>query len=146
MHFNGSKHRKKHAALQKLDQQHDEILNRYETLKDAQASVELIRYPPWKLAAMAMLYGVMVGTKSGVRAYMLVRKYHRMEILSLLELALWNAKICDGLTFHSMQEMREYSILEADFEAQTFAKEMRISCGSQVVVPLVSAFLGPHSR
>jgi len=86
----------------------------------------------------------MMGTgKSIRRVTKVVKKYHRMEILSLLELALWKAKICDGLTFHSMQEMREYSILEVDFDAQAFAQEMRISCARQVVVPLVSAFLGP---
>merc|ERR1712038_1730054 len=68
-------------------------------------------------------------------------RYEQMERLSLLELALWKAKICDGTYFQNMQQVREYHILEDNFDVKEYVKIARVQCGSEVIVPIVLSYL-----
>jgi len=68
-------------------------------------------------------------------------RYEQMERLSLLELALWKAKICDGTYFQNMEQVREYHILEDNFDAKEYVKIARVQCGSEVIVPIVLSYL-----
>ena len=71
----------------------------------------------------------------------LLLKYERREALSLLELALWKASIVSPGLFLSVREMKEYPVLDRDFDAQEYAARRREACGSAVVIPLVVTFL-----
>ena len=90
---------------------------------------------------------LLTGTRSELYAVIkknvenIFKKYQKLEITSLLELALWKANIVDNIFFSSMAEMREYSILEPTFHVDEHVKEKKITCGSSVVIPLVCSFL-----
>ena len=71
----------------------------------------------------------------------LILQYERMEATSLLELALWKASIVSSGLFLSVHEMKEYPILDREFDAREYAARKREACGSAVVIPLVMAFL-----
>ena len=84
---------------------------------------------------------IMKGTPTMESLEASVLIYEKKEKASLVELAILKASICDNIYFDSLQEIRDYSILEKDFEPYRFIKERRIICGSEVIVPLVMAFL-----
>lgn len=42
-----------------------------------------------------------------------------------------------------MRGMREYQILDEDFDQTRFAQEMRLSSRSAIIIPLVASFLSP---
>jgi hypothetical protein len=71
----------------------------------------------------------------------LIRKYEKMEAISLLEMGLWKANIVADGCFNSMIEMREYPILDENFDPNEYAMTKRITCGSAVIIPLVINFL-----
>jgi len=75
----------------------------------------------------------------------LLREYHYREINLFLDLALWKASICSNGVFSSMDEMREYVVLENDFDSKQFMAECRTSNGSSVIIPLVEEFLAIYS-
>ena len=89
------------------------------------------------------MYEFLMRFQSIDQCHQVFAKVLRMESMSLLELALWKAKICADLTFSSMHEMREYPILERTFNVSSYLYETRLHCGAQVVLPLVQEFLGP---
>lgn len=64
-----------------------------------------------------------------------------MEAISLLEMGLWKANIVADGCFNSMIEMREYPILDENFDPNEYAMTKRITCGSAVIIPLVMNFL-----
>jgi len=72
----------------------------------------------------------------------LLTKYEEMEITSLLEQALWKARILNDGLFESVQDVRNYVALEEDFDSKAFLNQMKIICGSEVVIPKVINFLG----
>ena len=75
-------------------------------------------------------------------------RFERMELGCLLEMAMWKAAICNGLRWdgtigvalHSMAEVREYKILDGNFNEKSFLRKRRKECGSHIVVPLVLQF------
>ena len=71
----------------------------------------------------------------------LLSKYEQMERMSLLELAIWKCKIISSGEFLSVQEMKEYVVIEKYFDANAYSKNMRMTCGSQVITPNVMKFL-----
>ena len=71
-----------------------------------------------------------------------VEKYVRMEVTSLLEEVLWKANICNSGLFSSVREVKEYPILEEGFDFKDFLKIKKITCGSEIVIPQVIAYLG----
>lgn len=71
----------------------------------------------------------------------ILEKYERMERSSLLELAIWKARICDGVIFRSVNEMQEYKILDEEFDSSAYSKKMRVINGSDVTIPRVLEFL-----
>lgn len=76
----------------------------------------------------------------------LISKYERMEIISLLEIAIWKAFICDGAIFQTVHEMKEYKKLDKDFEPTDYSNQVRIrKSGCAVIIPRVIEFLGPYT-
>lgn len=150
MHKNNT-HRHFNSCGHAWNKKRSRILVKCETAIDlVRISVSLPTHSTWRLEAKALLYDYMMTVdyqEDIVTSYgeveKALKKFHRMENLSLLELALWKARICDGVTFQSMQEMREYTVLEPEFDVQQYARDMRMSCGSEAVIPLVLSYLGP---
>jgi len=147
-HFTGSLHAANYQAVKRLEEQ--EETDRQDLLRLNNAKrikldvVGGLCHEPWRVEMKSLLLDHLTAPApiAAIVVDTALKRYQKMEQLSLLELALWKAKICDGLTFSTMQEMREYQVLDEDFDPKTFAQEMRHTSGCQVVVPLVSAFLG----
>lgn len=138
-HFNGSKHS---AAFHRVKNLENEYVEKEIFMVTVQNRLENLGLDVWRWRVKAALYDVSRGARKDFLAVLrMLERYEIMEILSLLELALWKAQICDGLTFSSVQEMREYQILDENFDPTNFAMEMRAISGSAVIIPLVKSFL-----
>lgn len=146
-HFSGTKHVGRHRYVRILEEDDRQSKKKEKAILFRVSMATLMHdyqmptYHPWKVKAKALLFDRVLDQKSDEEVDLALRKYGLMEKLSLVELALWKSRICDGITFHSMQEMREYTTLESEFDANEYAREMRISCGSEVVIPLVLTYL-----
>ena len=66
--------------------------------------------------------------------------YERKGITSLLELAVWKASICN-LHFSSIEEMKEYPVLETSFNPSEYMRTRRVTSGCAVIIPQVMLFL-----
>ena len=75
------------------------------------------------------------------KVLVVLKKYELMEQLSLLEMAIWKSSICDGLIFSSIEDMRQYVILEENFDVKTYTENLRIVSGCAIIIPLVLEFL-----
>jgi len=132
-HFNGSWH---YSTFYRV--QADRIANVVEQAK----SVPVDRLPSsrWKDEVQALLYQFIAEEKSEIlkMANDKLAHYERLDALSSLELAICKAQIRP--MFATMQELREYCILDSDFDSTAFVLGSRH--GSEVIVPLVKEFLG----
>lgn len=144
-HFQGSHHLARFNQVKALKDKHEEVRRRYKDcyVRSLQQRVDHLGLAKWKDTVKVLLYDFSYGDifQAGLEAEQVLAKYEKMERLSLLELAIWKCKICDGVTFSSIQEMREYKILEEGFDPTQFAQELRLVSGSPVIIPLVASFL-----
>ena len=104
-HFQSERHQKRHAlvnSVQRKDRTRSELLAH--NLQGA--LVEHIDHGPWRSVVKCSMYEFLMRFQSIDQCHQVFAKVLRMESMSLLELALWKAKICDDLTFSSMHEMR----------------------------------------
>ena len=141
-HFRSPRHQKRHALVRQCQRQRR---SRSEILANNldEAGLEHIDHFPWRSLLKCSLYDYLMKFQTIEKCHLMFAKVLRMESMSLRELALCKLHICDHLTFSTMQEMREYPILESTFDVPTYIHEMRVNSGVQVVVPLVLEFLGP---
>jgi hypothetical protein len=102
----------------------------------------MIKHAPWRSLMKSFVFDFIMGSSGLWECLSLLGTVLQMEALSLLELVLWKTNMSDDITFVDMQEMREYPILDTDFDVQAFAYAMRVSCGAQVIIPLVLGYLG----
>jgi len=72
---------------------------------------------------------------------LLLASYERKEILSLLELALWKSSALSGEMFNNIREIREYPVLDEDFDVRRYFDEARVLSGCSSIIPRVLAFL-----
>lgn len=141
-HFFGSRHLAMFQKVKALKDQDDRRRQKEHFFRSLQARIASLGLPKWINEVKVFFLHDYVGDtvpEAIIKAQLAT--YEKMERLSLLELALWKYKICDSVAFSSMQEMREYKILEQDFDPAQFAREMRLVSGSPVIVPLVASFL-----
>jgi len=68
-----------------------------------------------------------------------LKKYLKMEKSSLLELALWKAKIIDWPSFSDVNSARENLRLD---NAKEYFNRARLRCGCRQIIPLVMTFVG----
>eukprot|EP00978_Attheya_sp_CCMP212_P023707 scaffold73105_cov49-Attheya_sp.AAC.4 len=87
------------------------------------------------------MYEHAVHSQPEVTVMNMLAKYERMERISLLELAIWKSRICDGLVFFHVDEMRQYPALDEDFDPTDYAQNIRITSGSAIIIPRVMEFL-----
>ena len=71
----------------------------------------------------------------------LLASYERKEMLSLLELALWKSSVLNGEMFRDIQEIREYPVLDEEFDVRRYFDEARVLSGCSNIIPRVLAFL-----
>lgn len=139
-HFHSSGHLRRHEAVQRELAGLSKM--RFAMFVDS-AVVPMISYKPWQTLIKACAFDYVNGKTTYQAFWGAVIQIWLKEITTVLELVLWKSKICDGLTFHAMQQMREYPVLEMDFDTKAFAYYKRVGCGAEVIVPLVMEFLGP---
>lgn len=71
----------------------------------------------------------------------LLERYELKEILSLLELALWKTSALGEELFDDTREIREYPILDEEFDVRGYLNEARILSGCSSIIPRVVDFL-----
>ena len=141
-HFEGSSHAANYErvkALETAERLAAEAEKRRNYSAVLTASLGQIRLTRWRNEIKAFLYDYIQTGNAGhlTRA----SRLYLMEKFSLLELALWKANICDGIVFSSMQEMREYEVLDSAFDPNAYATEKRMTSGCEVIIPLVLSFM-----
>ena len=57
----------------------------------------------------------------------LLASYERKEMLSLLELALWKSSVLNGEMFRDIQEIREYPVLDEEFDVRRYFDQARVT-------------------
>jgi hypothetical protein len=124
---------KKHQSLQTALSDMKALKFRKDTFVSPSilASVEKITHLAWKRHLKSLLFDFVVTGKDGAtstqeKILSLLHRYHYIEKLSLLEMALWKAKL-------ESENQEMYGAVDRDF--------CRKNCGSQVVVPLIMEFL-----
>ena len=142
-HFQGRTHTRKYRRVQALEEEAEEasVIERRKYSASLAASLGQLGLPRWRNEIKACLYDyIQTGGDESV-LIRTVKRFLLLERLSLLELALWKASICDGVLFSSMQEMREYEVLDSAFDPNAYATEKRVTSGCEVIIPLVLSFL-----
>ena len=146
-HFQGRTHTRKYRRVQALEEETTAAAAAAETEKRRKytallaATLGQTGLPRWRNEIKACLYDyIQTGGDESV-LIRTVKRFLLLERLSLLELALWKASICDGVLFSSMQEMREYEVLDSAFDPNAYATEKRVTSGCEVIIPLVLSFL-----
>ena len=71
----------------------------------------------------------------------LLKRYECKEIISLLELALWKTSALGGELFGNMREIREYPILDEEFDVRGYLNEARILSGCSSIISRVVDYL-----
>ena len=149
-HFKGNNHEQQYnqvvreAKKYKIARARDCIFKLYYSNKE----VNSITHLKWKADVMSQLLEQMKDPEkhltnsnyNGIATT--IQKYIRMEVTSLLEESLWKANICNSGLFSSVREVKEYPILEEGFDFKDFLKVKKITCGSEIVIPQVIAYLG----
>ena len=139
-HFLGSGHAMMYNDIQKLELK----LNRLDKVLQSEARVRKLGSIHWQRHVKSLMFEY---TSQGVVPIgewsQFLTKYERMERTSLLELAIWKARICDGLFFQSLEQVHEYKLLDSSFDEVAYRKNLRFLSGAEVIIPLVVEFLGP---
>ena len=164
-HFHGSTHRKKYYAVKRAEEEAQAAeatrtrnagcLSTVEWFQSYVGRVASLGLPQWQHHVQSQLFRSFFPSASNGSTICangmteeqkhstleLILKYERMEVTSLLELALWKASIVSSGLFLSVHEMKEYPILDREFDAREYAARKREACGSAGVIPLVMTFL-----
>ena len=120
------------------EQNHKAIIS-----KDLLPRINQLGFSGWKHHLKSLLFDFMADSDVSnceIAEKHLV-KYERMETTSLLELAILKHKVCADAAFSSMQEVYDYVALEGEFNSQAFLRSQRMTCGSNVIIPLVVEYL-----
>jgi hypothetical protein len=143
-HCSGKKHINRYRIFQVECEW--ELRRRLEPLQRSftlRPRIQALRLEKWKWHVSHMLLRFL---ESGSdvdlnRAEEILFKYELMEKLSLLELAVWKQHIL-GRTFRTIQEARDFWLMDESFEAREYFVQQRVTSGVAVIVPIVLSFLG----
>lgn len=142
-HFSGSNHLHNYNNAQ----ERTAIAARLKQIRSEQIVIESLGLKAWRDDAKARMLDTLTSFDSDNAALnfyherMHIKKYLRMEKSSLLELALWKAKIIDWLSFPDVKSAREQLRL---VNAKEYFDRARLQCGCGVIIPLVMTFVGKH--
>ena len=151
-HFHGARHARKYQLLNERRQEVFKertatalMMAKIRTSKDFEPSIKRLYLQKWRMEIRGHFYSYIFEVENNGSKLndicKLLRKYETYEICSLLELVLWKANLTRCGTFDSIQEVREYEVLDSKFDPDSFLQARRTTCGSVVVVPLVLEYL-----
>lgn len=152
-HFHGDRHLRNYRAVQNLERERDQMQRKKDLLAyrcsiaaNYDYRVKQLGYRQWQDAVFSSMYRfIQHGTDILPRpteALSILERYERMEVLSLLELAIVKAKICDGVFFQTLEDLRDQHVLsDGTFDSSSFIHAQRIQSGCQVIIPNVASFL-----
>jgi hypothetical protein len=143
-HFNSSRHESKYNAVKRQQQAHEHVQAGIAIATSLQPRINTLGHTAWQQHVQSLLYSRIMNTDEGVSDSLVKRylaKYELMERTSLLELVVLKHEVQNDGTFSSMQEVYDYKALEDGFDPQAFLKVKRVTCGSDVIIPLVMKFL-----
>lgn len=151
-HFNGARHMKNYIKSKQLKTSLEDALVLSNLVLSNESRIESLGCKKWRDNIKSLVYDTCckIGNpdikecSDFYQIKKLISKHERMEAISLLELAIWKASICDGVVFRTVNEMKEYTLLDKDFEPSVYSNQARIrKSGCQVIIPRVLEFLGP---
>jgi len=101
----------------------------------------------WKLMVKGQLFSYVFENErtSFENAKTLLRKYYKIEIISLLELALWKSCLCSHGDFSSLAQMKQYYLNDKTFDQTKYKKECRRKYVNTTILSLVLEFLTVRS-
>jgi hypothetical protein len=143
-HVSGRKHL---ARFQKLKAAWEgRFLTHWHASSSLPSRIKALGSEKWKWQMTSLHFSYL---ESGLgsdlkKAQTMLSKYELMEKLSLLELAIWKQQIV-GHVFLSVQEAREYWVLEEGFDFKEYFFQRRVTSGVAVIVPIVLSFLANKS-
>lgn len=145
-HFNGSGHASRYHYVVEMEIERLRMRSAWSKLQDMktlETRVDSLGSSIWRLHVKELMFDHVSSEIVPTQKFYLAKleAYEQMERISLLELAIWKSKICDGLVFSSVLEMREYSVLEENFDSKEYAKNLRITSGCAIIIPRVLEFL-----
>lgn len=150
-HFNGSRHATNYNSVKRLEEEERRERRRLEDISLSvtrmmllEPRVEQLGLEKWRDAVKSAMYDFTRNAGPDAlydNVERLISKYERMEVASLLELALWKYAVLNGEMFSSLVEVREYPVLDETFDVEAYLREARICGGSDSIVPRVLAFL-----
>mmetsp|Transcript_12691 Transcript_12691/g.22969 ORF Transcript_12691/g.22969 Transcript_12691/m.22969 type:complete len:190 (-) Transcript_12691:24-593(-) len=143
-HFQGFQHARNYDQVRRLEQEKcslQHLKSNTERTKSLEGRVNSLGLEKWRLHCKALMYEQAVHSQPETICMNVLAKYERMERISLLELAIWKSRICDGLVFFNVDEMRQYPALDEDFDPTDYAHNIRITSGSAIIIPRVMEFL-----
>lgn len=123
-----------------------ERLERIKDFNSIRSLVERLSYSPWRQEMKERMYNYLFLVEEGEKKTHLAESKRRlcqinaMEVSSNLELAIWKTSIL-GSYFDDMQDIYDYSSLDVNFDRKRYTKDVLVSCGSSVIIPLVLQFL-----
>ena len=116
------------------------MIHRREEMGLLEPRVKQLGLESWRNEVKSKMYDFLGGFTSTSPAVLLA-SYERKEILSLLELALWKSAALNGVMFKNIQEIREYPVLDEEFDVRRYFNEARVLSGCSSIIPRVLAFL-----
>ena len=152
-HFSGSLHQKTYRKVkenyreaQLQAQKRSAIVSRVEEVRSEQIVIESLGLKAWRDDIKARMLDRIL-TPRNLKNYwdyreakeIVLKKYLKMEKSSLLELALWKAKIIDWPSFSDVNSARENLRLD---NAKEYFNRARLRCGCRQIIPLVMTFVG----
>lgn len=156
-HFNGPFHKAQYEAVRKEEmrrEHHQRTIKLLYATKGLQSRIESLGCAEWRNHFAYMIFNLLpsgddrVSSKLTIMGlgslFNLKRKlqfYEWKETTSLLELAVWKASICN-LHFSSIEEMKEYPVLETSFNPSEYMRTCRVTSGCAVITRRVMLFLG----
>jgi hypothetical protein len=152
-HFNGSRHRIRYHTVKRNQERKmvsQMVGQKIEATQCLNARTDQLGLASWKRHVHSHMYlnacngepHILAScTESFTNILKLLEKYETMELTSLLELAILKHAVCSRYGFSSMQELYDYKALEDDFDPSEFLRSQGITCGSNVIIPLVMKFL-----
>lgn len=143
-HFHGQQHDKRYYEVRQREMELATALainSRSNDIRMLRDRADALGFCRWTRHIHSLLLGHVTNGTGTKQALGQLVKYELMEQVSLLELACWKFHICASGFFSSMEEAREYVVLEENFDVKSFASDMRTQSGCAVIIPHVLEYL-----
>lgn len=152
-HFHGSKHRMYYTHVKTAERERNEaqqkrnvVAYRCSLAATYEERVKQLGCHQWQADVGFSMYqfiqhggDILPQPKEALQK---LERYEHMESLSLLELAIVKTKICDGVFFRTLDDLRDQHVLSnGTFNSSSHVHAMRVKSGCDVIIPNVARFL-----